>query len=408
MGETLPFLPYGRHLVEADDIAAVTEVLQGDWLATGPTVDAFEGALAARVGAAEAVACASGTAGLHLAATALDLGPGDAVIVPSQTFVATANAARLTGAEPVFADVDADTALMDAAHLDDAVARAEAAGLRPRAAFVVHMNGQCAPMAEIAARAAAHGLRVVEDAAHAIGAHEDDATPVGACRRSDMTVFSFHPLKTIAMGEGGAVTTQDAALAARLRRLRHHGIVREPADFANADLAFDPAGDPNPWYHEMPEVGFNYRASDIHCALGLSQLAKLDRFVARRAALAARYDALLAPMAPLLRPVGRVAVGRPAWHLYPVLIDFAAAPLDRAALMKGLRDRGIGSQVNYIPVHLQPYYRARGELAGGADLPGARAYYDRCLSLPLYPALSDADQDRVVAALGDLLGGAVA
>ena len=401
-----PVLPYGRQLVDDDDIAAVTSVLRGSFLTTGPTVAAFERALAAAVDAPQAVVCSSGTAALHLAALALDMAPGEWVVVPSQTFVATANAVRYVGGEVVFADCDPDSGLMGPEHLDQALRRAARNGERPRAVFPVHLAGQCASMAEVAALAERHDLTVVEDASHAIGTRyggEDGARwPVGGCRHAAMTVFSFHPVKTVAMGEGGAITTRNEALAERLRRLRTHGIERRPEAFTQAEQATAADGAPNPWYYELAELGFNYRASDIHCALGLSQLAKLQRFVDRRRTLAKRYDNLLVPLHPIVRPAGRVPGCTAAWHLYVVLIDFPALGLDRAGVMRALRSRGIGSQVHYIPVHRQPYYRAR---YGEIELPGTEAYYARCLSLPLFAGMEPSDVDRVVGALSDLAEG---
>jgi dTDP-4-amino-4,6-dideoxygalactose transaminase len=215
-----------------------------------------------------------------------------------------------------------------------------------------------------------------------------------------MACFSFHPVKTIAMGEGGAIATADTGLAERMARLRNHGMVRDAGRFTEADQAFDSAGAANPWYYEMPEPGFNYRASEIHCALGLSQLTKLDRFLARRRQLADLYDAALAPLAPLVRPVPRPVVGDGGWHLYVVLIDFAGAATARATVMGRLREAGIGTQVHYLPVHRQPYWRRR---ISALVLPGADAYYGRCLSLPLFPAMSDEDVVRVVETLSTAL-----
>lgn len=392
------FLPYGRQTIEADDIDAVVNVLRGDFLTTGPAVGAFEAAFAETVGAREAVVVSSGGAALHLAALSLDLGPGEAAVVPAMTFVATANAARLVGADVIFADVDPETGLMGADHLDAALAGYKGAA-RVRAALPVHLNGQPCDMAAIGEISARHGLDLVEDACHALGGSLA-GHPVGSGKTSRLAMFSGHPVKSIAMGEGGVLTTDDTDLAARIRRLASHGLTRDPAMFVHHDMALDAAGEPNPWYYEQVEAGLNYRASDIHCALGLTQLAKLDRFLARRRSLAVRYDALLAPLAPVLRPVPRVTWGESGWHLYAVRIDFDAAGMDRATLMRGLRDQGIGTQVHYIPVHRQPYYRA---LYPNLVLPGADAYYAGCLSLPLFPAMADEDVDRTVAALSHLL-----
>lgn len=393
-----PFLPYGRQTIENDDVAAVVAVLKGDYLTTGPAVEAFEAALAARTGAGYAVVCASGTAALHMAALALGLGPGDAVVVPSLTFLATANAARFVGAEVVFADVDPETGLMGPEHVEAALSRV--GDLRPRAVLPVHLNGQPADMAGIGAVARRHGLAVVEDACHALGGTAAGA-PVGSCSVSDMACFSTHPVKAIATGEGGLITTNDPVLAERLRGFRTHGMVRDPGQFRSPDLGFAADGSANPWYYEMHEPGLNYRLSDINCALGLSQLGKLDRFLARRRAVADLYDRLLAPLAPVVRPVPRVGWGLSGWHLYAVLVDYPALGLDRAAFMTRLRDQGIGTQVHYLPVHLQPYYSER---YGAADLPGAARYYAQVLSLPLYPGLSDAEVARVADTLAALVG----
>lgn len=392
-----PILPYGRQTVEEDDIAAVERVLRSDFLTTGPVVGDFEAALSKRVEADYAVACSSGTAALHMAAMALGLGPGDVAIVPTLTFLATANAVRYVGAEVAFADVDPETGLMTPETFAAARKRAESDGGQVRAVFPVHLNGQCVDMKSL--RGAAPDLGIVEDACHVLGGTYGNA-PVGNCQYSDMAVFSFHPVKAIAMGEGGAVTTNDPKLRDSLNLSRNHGMVRDPDCFEFDTYGFDESGDPNPWYYEMPEPGFNYRASDIHCALGLSQMRKLDRFLAARDARVARYDMRIAALAPMVRPVARAPGGHPAWHLYAVLIDFAAAGLSRSAFMKRLRERGVGTQVHYLPVHMQPYYRKRyGEL----PLPGASAYYESVLSLPLFATMTDSDVDRVVDAMRDVL-----
>lgn len=400
-----PFLPYGRHLVDDDDVEAVVAVLKGDFLTTGPATQAFEKALAETTGARHAIVCSSGTAALHLAALALDLGPGAAVVVPSVTFLATANAARYVGADVVFADVDPETGLMRPDHLLEAIDRSTT---RVKAVFPVHLAGQSPDMPAIAEIARERDMAIVEDACHALGSTyptESGAALAGSCSHSDMAAFSFHPVKTVAMGEGGALTTNDEKLAKRLKRLCSHGMVRDPEDFTATDMAFDHTGAPNPWYYEMQEMGFNFRASDIHCALGLSQLGKLEHFAKRRKTLARLYDQALQPLSPLLRPIARMAGCDPVWHLYIVLMDFAKAGVPRADLMRLLRDKGIGTQVHYIPVHRQPYYR---KLYGEIDLPGAASYYARCLSLPLFPAMNETDVERVVDALTEAIGGAEA
>lgn len=396
------YLPYGRQSIDEEDVAAVADVLRGDLLTTGPKVGEFEAAFAKTVEAPYAVVCGSGTAALHLATLALDIGPGDRVIIPSLTFLATANAPRLAGAEIVFADVDPDSGLLTAETFEDALKRAGNDSVK--AVFPVHLNGQTSPMPEIADIARQKGIKIIEDACHAISTTytaDGASVSVGAVAHSDLACFSFHPVKTIAMGEGGAVTGRDRGLEERLRRLRNHGMERRPEAMSNGELARDESGDVNPWYYEMPEVGLNYRASDIHCALGLSQLGKLGMFADRRQALAARYEAALEKLSPLVRPVKRVPGCDPVLHLYAVLIDFKGAGLTRRQVMEGLAKKGIGTQVHYIPVHMQPYYRER---YGDMDLPGARAYYEDCLSLPLFPAMEDSDAGFVAETLGTVLG----
>lgn len=400
----MALLSYGRQLIDDDDVAAVIAVLRGDRLTTGPAVEAFESAFAEKVGAPFAIACSSGTAALHLAMLALGLKEGDVAIVPALTFVATANAARYVGAEVVFADVAPDTGLMEPAHLSDAIARARAIfpSHRVRAALPVHLNGQACDMAALARIAAAENIALIEDACHALGGSAGP-TPedrVGACRHSVMAAFSGHPVKAIAMGEGGVITARDEALAAKLARLRAHGITRDPASFTERAQAFDEQGRANAWYHELVELGFNYRASDLHCALGLSQLNKLDRFIALRGRLVERYRARLAPLAPPVWPLGLAGHGTPAWHLFVARIDFEAAGVNRNCVMTRLKANGIGTQVHYLPVNRQPYYRAR---YGATTLPCADAYYAQALSLPLHAGMTEADIDRVVASLGEAL-----
>jgi UDP-4-amino-4,6-dideoxy-N-acetyl-beta-L-altrosamine transaminase len=393
------FIPYGRQHIEQDDIDAVVAALQDDYLTTGPKVGQFEAAIAAATGAKEAIVCNSGTAALHLAAMALGLGPGDQVIVPTITFLATANAPHFTGAEVVFADVDPLTGLMTPATFEAALSRAP----RAKAVFPVHLAGQICPMPGIQEMARARGVAVVEDACHALGARDADGSVVGSGRHSVMTCFSFHPVKAIAMGEGGAVTTNDPFLAARCRRFRNHGVERDPARFtpASADFALDADGQPNPWVYEMVSPGFNYRAPDILCALGLSQLKKLDRFVARRRAIASAYDARLPLLAPIVRPAPRIPGVQSAWHLYVAQVSFAAAGVTRRQVVERMREQGVGVQVHYVPVHLQPYYRRKDP---DLDLKGAMTCYGRSLSLPIYPGMTEDDVDRVVEALRRAVG----
>jgi UDP-4-amino-4,6-dideoxy-N-acetyl-beta-L-altrosamine transaminase len=384
----MSFLPYGRQTIEDDDVAAVAAALRDDFLTTGPRVEAFETAFAEAVGARHAVACANGTAALHLAMLALGVGEGEVCIAPSITFLATANCARYVGAEVVFADVNPATGLMTPQTLEDAIART--GGRKIAAVLPVHLRGDVAELPALRKLADDAGAALVEDACHAVGsrmAFDNAPASVGDGRWGDLAVFSFHPVKTLTTAEGGMITTGDARLAERLRTFRSHGMIRPPG----AD----------PWWYEMPELGFNYRLPDVLCALGLSQLAKLSRFVERRRALASRYEATFEALAPAVRLARRPTWSDPALHLMVALIDFEGVGKTRAEVTAALRERGVGSQVHYIPVHRQPYYRAR---YGALDLPGAEAWYGRCLSLPLYPAMADEDVDRVAEALAEVLG----
>ncbi|MEZ5870714.1 MAG: UDP-4-amino-4,6-dideoxy-N-acetyl-beta-L-altrosamine transaminase [Nitratireductor sp.] len=395
------FLPYGKQTITQADLDAVAKALQEPMLTTGPMVGEFEKAFAKRVGSSEAVACANGTAALHLASMALGLGPDDVVLAPSQSFMASANGPHYTGARIVFMDCDPDTGLVTRETFLEALERA---GGRASAAVIVHLNGEVADMAAIAAEAKPRGIHLIEDACHAVGtrfAHDGGMAEVGSCKYSDMACFSLHPVKTITMGEGGMVTTNNREWADDMRIKRSHGISRDFSGFINRDLAFDADGSANPWYHEMQAPGFNYRATDFACALGLSQLGQLDHFIERRKALKARYEQLFDGFHPSLRTVPTAQDCDPCRHLYPVLIDFAAIGKSRRAVMAQLHELGIGTQVHYIPVHLQPYYR---QLEPGLDLPGAVHYYERALSLPLYPLMQDSDADRVADALRVVLG----
>lgn len=391
-----PFLPYGRQCIDEADIAAVVDVLRGDFLTTGPTVDAFEAAFAAAVDAPYAIACSSGTAGLHLAMMALGIGPGDVVVVPTVTFLASANCAVYVGADVVFADIDAETGLTTVDAVSDAVTRAGRD--RVKAIVAVHLNGHCVDVAGLAR--AFPDIPIVEDACHALGA-ATGAAKIGACAHSAIAMFSTHPVKTVATGEGGVLTTRDPDLDERMRRYRNHGMVRDPNRFLDREAGFDGAGEPNPWYYEMPEPGYNYRLSDIHAALGLSQISRLGGFVERRRTLRRLYEEELGRCGPRVRAVPTAPGCEPAWHLSVALIDFAGLEIERGTVMRRLRDAGIGTQVHYFPVHRQPYYRKHVATPG---LPGADRYYSQCLSLPLFPTMDDGDVVRVVQELARAVG----
>lgn len=376
-------IPYGRQIISDADIRAVTDVLRSDFLTQGPAVPRFEQAVAARVGAAHAVAINSATSALHIACLALDLGPGDLLWTSPITFVASANCARYCGADVDFVDIDPDTFNLCPVALEAKLVTAREAGRLPKIIVAVHMCGQSPDMARIAALARAHGVRLIEDASHSIGADYRDA-PVGNCAHSDITVFSFHPVKIITTAEGGMALTNDAELASRMERLRSHGITRD-AD----QMTHEPDG---PWYYQQLELGWNYRMTEMQAALGLSQLDQLDAFIARRRALADSYDRALAGL-PLRIP-GRQEGAASSWHLYVVRLD---DPARHCAVFEGLRAQGVGVNLHYIPVHLQPYYRDLGFAPG--DFPKAEDYYSRAISIPLHAGLSDQDQGRVLAAL---------
>lgn len=370
-------IPYGRQLIDAADRAAVDKVLRSAWLTQGPAVAAFEEALASACGAKYAVACANGTAALHLACLAAGLGPGDEAVVPAITFAATANAALYCGAEPVIVDVRPDTITLDAAAFEKALTP------RTKAVLPVHFAGLPADMAEIARVARARGLVVIEDAAHALGASYR-GKPVGACHHSDMATLSFHPVKHVATGEGGAVLTNRADLRDRLRLLRSHGITRDPALLEKKDEGG--------WYYEMQALGFNYRITDFQCALGLSQLKKLPRFLKRRREIARLYAASFSDDARIklqALPDER----EHAWHLFTIQVP----PERRRALYDFLHARGILANVHYIPLHRLPFYSRRGW--ANKRLAAAEAYYAGALSLPMHAALTDADTRRVIAAV---------
>ena len=372
-------IPYGRQSLDSADIQAVVDVLEGDWLTQGPQVQAFEEALAEVCDAPYAVAFSSGTAALHAAAWAAGVGPGDELVTSAITFAASANCAAYLGGTPRFADIERGTRNVTAETLAPVV------GERTRLVVPVHFSGVAAPVEEI--RAALPGsVRIVEDAAHALGARRDGER-IGSCRHSDMAIFSFHPVKAIATGEGGMITTRDEELRDRLREFRTHGMTKDPARLQRNDGG---------WYVEQHSLGFNYRLSDIHSALGHSQLAKLDRFVERRNEIARRYDEALAGVAELELPAPVPEGDVHAYHLYPVCHTGGAEA--RRALYDSLRERGILTQVHYLPVYLHPWYREQYGYGEGL-CPEAERYYAGALSLPCFPALTDDEQDEVIAAV---------
>lgn len=389
-------IPYGRHYIDDDDIQAVADILRSGALTQGPAVEAFEQAIAEYVGAKYAIAVSSGTAALHLAALAAGVGPGNSLITSPITFVASANAALYAGGSAVFADIDPDTVNMSPASLIDVIA------MNPgtRAVVPVHMAGLPCDMPAIKSVADKVGAAVIEDASHALGAFYPDGQRVGSCADSLMTVFSFHPVKAIAAGEGGMITTNDESTYRKLLRLRSHGINKLDDPFQLPEQA-ETDGVRNPWYYEMQELGFNFRITDIQCGLALSQFKKLDRFISRRRELVYTYDQAFAGMRNC-RPAQNIGRDQSGHHLYVLRIDFGGAGLTRAQLMLELRSRQIGNQVHYIPVPAQPHYRRLGFRP--EDYPNAQTYYQEALSIPLFFALTNEEQERVIAAFKELVG----
>lgn len=375
-------IPYGRQSIDQADIDAVVEVLQSDWLTQGPSIERFEAAMAARHEAQHAVAVCNATAALHIACLAVDLGPGDWLWTTPNTFVASANCARYCGANVDFVDIDPHTWNLCADALEAKLIAAAQAGRLPKVVVPVAFSGQSCDMARIKLLAQRYGFIVIEDASHAVGASYL-GRPVGCGDYADMTIFSFHPVKIITTGEGGMVLTNRAELAERLRSLRSHGITRNPAQMSEPSHG--------PWYYQQTELGYNYRITDIQAALGLSQLHKLDAFVARRRELAARYDQLLADL-PLQLPT-RQAGAESAWHLYVVRLKLDQIGKTHKEVFEGLRAAGIGVNLHYIPVHTQPYYRALGFKDG--DFPNAEAYYREAVSLPMFAGLGDEQINKV-------------
>jgi perosamine synthetase len=389
-------IPYGKHHIDEDDIQAVVDVLRSGVLTQGPAVEAFEQAIAEYVGAKYALAVSSGTAALHLAALVAGVAPGRALVTSPITFVASANAAMYAGGRVVFADIDAQTINMSPASLKVALeSNPDVCAVIP-----VHFAGLPCDMSAIKAASDRVGAVVIEDAAHALGAEYPDGQKVGCCANSLMTTFSFHPVKAIAAGEGGMITTNDEGVYRRLLRLRSHGINKLDDPFEIPEQA-DTGGVRNPWYYEMKELGFHYRITDMQCALGLSQLKKLEQFMERRRHLVKRYDAAFSSMRHCY-PGQNMCRDQSGNHLYVLRIDFDSIGQTRGDLMRALKVRGIGSQVHYIPVPAQPFYRRMGH---SPDLyPNAQNFYREALSIPLFYELCDAQQDEVIKVIKELVG----
>lgn len=403
-------LGYGRQDIDEDDIRAVTECLRSDWLTQGPRVAEFERSLCEATGARHAVAVSSGTAALHIAYLALGMGPGDLGISPAVSFVATSNGMLYAGSDVAFADVEPTTGLLDVASLQRLVNDLSREGRAPKVIAAVDLSGQPAALHEVRRIADACGAKVVEDAAHSLGATYEvggSTFRAGSCAHTDAAILSFHPVKHVTTCEGGAITTNDDALYARLTELRTHGIHKDAARFSRS------TSDPmvGPWYHEQATLGFNYRITDVQCALGLSQMKRLGRFLDRRRAIAARYDAALSEgvLARELTPLKRNPGSLSAYHLYVVqLRPRHGEPLERLALRRKelyarLAERNVLCQVHYIPIPWQPYYRASSLVRQG-DHPGAARYYAGSISIPMYPAMTDDDVAYVIDSLRESLG----
>lgn len=383
-------IPYARQHITQEDIDAVVAVLHSDWLTQGPTIERFERAVADYCGVRYAVATCNATAALHLGCLGLGVGGNDTGWTSPITFVASANCLRYCGAQVDFVDIDSETWNLDADELARKLEQAARHGKVPKVVIPVHFGGQPCDMERIRELSLQYGFAVIEDAAHAIGASYRGA-PVGSCQYSDITVFSFHPVKIITTGEGGMLLTNRQDLYEKLVLLRSHGITRD------ADRMTEPSH--GPWYYQQLELGYNYRMTDLQAALGLSQLSRIDDFIARRNELAARYRKLLAGL-PLVLPVVREDRSS-SWHLYVVRLDPARARIGRREAFDRLRAARIGVNLHYIPVHTQPYYASLGFRTG--DFPEAERYYAEAISLPMYPGLTESMQDRVADALREIL-----
>lgn len=383
-------IPYGRQDIRQEDVDAVVSALTSDFLTQGPAVPRFEQAVSEYCGVAHALAVNSATSALHIACLALDLGPGDWLWTSPITFVASANCALYCGAQVDFVDIDPQTYNLCPVALERKLIDAQQTGKLPKVVVAIHLCGQPCDMAAIGTLADRFGFKIIEDASHAIGGRYKDE-PIGNCRYSDITVFSFHPVKIITTAEGGMALTKDAALAKRMALLRSHGITRDAAQ-----MTHEPDG---PWYYQQIDLGFNYRMTDLQAALGVTQMERLDTYVSARHALAARYDELLRDL-PVTRP-WQHPDGYSGLHLYVIRLRLDRLTASHRMVFEGLRERNIGVNLHYIPVHTQPFYQRMGFRAG--QFPQAESYYSEAISLPMFSQLTPAQQDTVVSALAEVL-----
>jgi len=389
-------IPYGKHYIDEDDIQAVVDVLRGGSLTQGPAIEEFENAFSKYVGTKYAVAVSSCTAGLHLAAMAAGMGPEDTLITSPITFVASANAGLYAGGNVAFADIDPTTINMDPA----ALAASLDSNPTTKVVVPVHFAGLPCEMDTIKSICDRAGAAVIEDAAHALGATYKNGMRVGSCCYSLMTVFSLHPVKIIAAGEGGVITTNDDAIYRRLLRLRSHGINKGNDQFICTDQAFTGL-ELNPWYYEMQELGYHYRITDIQCALAQSQLAKIDKFLFKRRKIVEFYHDNIYKLNNTISAQPRQQIGQSAHHLFVIRINFSGIGINRSHLMSLLREKHIIAQVHYIPIPMHPYYRLLGNTID--KFPNAQSYYKECLSIPVYFSLDKGDQDYVLDTLSEIL-----
>ncbi len=382
------YIPYGRQNITENDIAAVVEVLRSDWLTQGPTIARFEQAIANYCGVKYAVAVSNATAALHLACLAIGLGPGDRLWTSPNTFVASANCARYCGADVDFVDIDSQTYNLSVAELDRKLTAAARSGTLPKVILPVHFAGQSCDMETIAALAKKYGIQIIEDASHALGGCYQNQK-IGSCEFSEMAVFSFHPVKMITTGEGGMIVTNRSDLYECLKQLRSHGITQDPTVMIEAS--------PGAWYYEQQSLGFNYRLTDIQAALGLSQIQRLDQFVSRRQEIFDRYQKALQDL-PLQCPITQT---QSSHHLYVVRLKLEKISRSKSEIFSCLREQGIGTQVHYIPVHTQPYYRQIGFNWG--DFPASESYYQEAISLPIHYDLTNEEQGQIIEILREVI-----